>query len=105
MKRNVVTKDWLRRAMNAGEFRAYIQPIVRASDLRVSGGELLVRWHTPERKVIPPARFISQIESFGLLTGMTCRLMLQAAIEFLGLGNALPDSFRLAVILHVNCRT
>lgn len=56
-----------------------------------------MRWHTPERKVIPPACFISQIESFGLLLGMTCRLMLQAAIEFLGLGNALPDSFRLAV--------
>ncbi|EFB1556605.1 EAL domain-containing protein [Escherichia coli] len=97
MKSNVVTKDWLLRAMNAGEFRAYIQPIVRASDLSVSGGELLVRWHTPERKVIPPARFISQTESFGLLPGMTCRLMLQAANEFLGLGNALPDSFRLAV--------
>ncbi|HAW2529126.1 TPA: EAL domain-containing protein [Escherichia coli] len=97
MRSNVVTRERLLRAMNAGEFRAYIQPMVRASDMRIFGGELLARWHTAEGKIIPPTCFISQIEASGLLSGMTRGLMLQTFNELSELKNALPDSFRLAV--------
>lgn len=97
MQGHIVTTDRLLRAMSAGEFEACIQPVVRTSDLRISGGELLVRWHTPEGKIIPPARFIGQVESAGLLPDMTCRLMLQAVNALSGIKSVLPDDFRLAV--------
>lgn len=97
MQSHVVTTDGLLRALNAGEFEPYIQPVVRTSDLRISGGELLVRWHTSAGKIIPPAYFISQAESVGLLPDMTCRLMQQAVNTLSGIKNVLPDGFRLAV--------
>ncbi|ELO5003670.1 EAL domain-containing protein [Escherichia coli] len=97
MQGHIVTPDRLLQAMNAGEFEACIQPVVRTSDLSISGGELLVRWHTPEGKIIPPERFISQAESAGLLPDMTRRLMLQAVNTLSGIRSILPDDFRLAV--------
>ncbi|HAV9130847.1 TPA: EAL domain-containing protein [Escherichia coli] len=97
MQGYIVTTNRLLQAMNAGEFEACIQPVVRASDLRISGGELLVRWHTPEGKIIPPERFITQTESAGLLPDMTRRLMLQAINALSGIKDVLPDDFRLAV--------
>lgn len=97
MQGHIVTTDKLLRAMNAGEFEACIQPVVRSSDLKISGGELLVRWYTPEGKIIPPVHFISQAESAGLLPDMTRRLLLQAVNALSGIKSMLPDNFRLAV--------
>lgn len=92
-----MTTGRLRRSMNSGEFEAYIQPIVSASNLNVSGGELLARWHTPDGEIILPRCFINQIESAGLLPEMTCRLMQQAVDALSEIKNMLPEDFRLAV--------
>lgn len=97
MQSYVVTTDRFLQALNNGEFEAYIQPVIRTSDLRVVGGELLVRWHTPAGKIIPPACFIDQIESVGLLSPMTCKLMLQVIDKLSAIRSILPEDFRLAV--------
>ncbi|TXQ21292.1 EAL domain-containing protein, partial [Escherichia coli] len=47
MENNFVSASRLMRALSNGEFEPYLQPIVSASDLTVSGAELLVRWHMP----------------------------------------------------------
>ncbi len=41
MDSNFVSADRLMRALSNGEFEPYLQPVVSASDLTVSGAELL----------------------------------------------------------------
>ena len=56
------THQELLRAMAAGEMVFHIEPQVRASDGEPSGGELLLRWHHPQRGTISPGAFIEQLE-------------------------------------------
>lgn len=54
------------KAMEDGEFKVYMQPKVNIqSDNLLSGAEVLVRWLSPERGLIPPDRFISLFEKNG----------------------------------------
>lgn len=43
VKHEFISADRLLRALSNGEFEPYLQPIVSASDLKLSGVELLVR--------------------------------------------------------------
>lgn len=97
MQSKNVTIDRILNAINQEEFQAYIQPIVHASDLTVSGGELLVRWHSSTGKVIPPSCFIGLVESAGLLPLMTKNILRQAAIGLSDMVHMLSQDFRLAV--------
>ena len=87
----------LRQALNNGEFVPYIQPVVRASDLSVTGGELLTRWHTPDGTLILPGEFIARVEPAGLLPALTCRMMQQAVNGITGTEGGFSRDFRLAV--------
>ena len=97
MKCNAATADSVLHALNNGQFVPYIQPVVSASDLSVSGGELLVRWHTTTGDIIPPAYFIEQVETCGLLPAMTQQLVRQVVSGLACLGTARLKRFRLAV--------
>jgi EAL domain-containing protein (putative c-di-GMP-specific phosphodiesterase class I) len=57
----------LRRAIAANQFVLEYQPIVEADGETVAGAEALVRWHHPERGVIPPGQFITVAEQAGLI--------------------------------------
>jgi diguanylate cyclase len=57
----------LRDGLGRGDFRLLYQPIVTLPERRVAGVEALVRWHDPERGVIPPDRFIPVAERCGLI--------------------------------------
>lgn len=57
----------LRRALPRGEFILHYQPLV-SPDLRsINGVEALLRWQHPEQGMIPPGRFIPQLEDLGLM--------------------------------------
>lgn len=96
MNNNFVSTNRLLRALSNNEFEPYLQPIVSASDLTVSGAELLVRWHMPTGKVVPPAHFINQAGAANILLPLTKKL-LSRTVEFLTIKSMLTNKFRLAV--------
>ena len=57
----------LHRALADQEFELYYQLQVCASDGRIGGVEALLRWHHPERGMVPPDRFIPIAEEAGLI--------------------------------------
>jgi EAL domain-containing protein (putative c-di-GMP-specific phosphodiesterase class I) len=57
----------LRRAVEAGEFTLWYQPIVDLKTRRPVGSEALVRWAHPERGLVTPGEFISLCEECGLI--------------------------------------
>ncbi len=57
----------LRRAVEAKEFEAYYQPIVRFDTTEITEFEALIRWHHPERGLVTPKDFIGMAEETGLI--------------------------------------
>ncbi len=57
----------LRKALLAGEFELYYQPMIDLKSDKVCGFEALVRWNHPERGVIGPDDFIPVAEEIGLI--------------------------------------
>jgi diguanylate cyclase (GGDEF)-like protein/PAS domain S-box-containing protein len=57
----------LARAIAEEEFVLHYQPIVALDDQRISGVEALVRWHHPDRGMIPPGDFIPVAEETGMI--------------------------------------
>ena len=48
----------LRRALVRGEFEVYYQPLIALKLEKITGFEALLRWHHPERGMVPPMEFI-----------------------------------------------
>jgi EAL domain-containing protein (putative c-di-GMP-specific phosphodiesterase class I) len=60
----------LRKALEKGEFELFYQPVVNLDRQDVHGCEALLRWHHPERGMIPPAEFIPVAEEIGLIVAL-----------------------------------
>jgi sensor c-di-GMP phosphodiesterase-like protein len=65
----------IERALGAGEFVPYFQPIVDIRSGRLRGAEVLVRWRKPDGTIVSPAMFIPLVESSGLIIELTRSLM------------------------------
>ena len=57
----------LRDALPREELRLVYQPVVSLADGQVVACEALLRWHHPERGVVPPADFVPLAEQNGLI--------------------------------------
>jgi diguanylate cyclase (GGDEF)-like protein len=57
----------LRKALPAGQFELYYQPIVDIATDEISGFEALIRWHHPQRGIIAPGAFIPLAEETALI--------------------------------------
>jgi diguanylate cyclase (GGDEF)-like protein/PAS domain S-box-containing protein len=85
----------LRRALAAGEFQLYYQPLYNLGDDRVTGCEALLRWNHPERGMVSPADFIPLAEEIGLIVQLGEWVLREACAE----AARWPDHVRLAVNL------
>ena len=83
----------LRKALPNGELEVYYQPLVNLEKDRISGFEALLRWHHPERGMIPPDVFIPLAEDMGLIGKIGAWVLKQACVEAV----TWPDDIRVAV--------
>jgi diguanylate cyclase (GGDEF)-like protein len=67
--RRILEQD-LRRALPAGEFELYYQPVVNLASRTVSGFEALIRWNHPQRGLVSPGTFIPLAEEIGFIVPM-----------------------------------
>jgi diguanylate cyclase (GGDEF)-like protein/PAS domain S-box-containing protein len=74
-------EDDLRMSLEAGELRAYYQPIVALEDINIVGYEALVRWQHPEHGLLPPARFLELAEISGLIRPLGWWMLEQACTD------------------------
>ncbi len=68
--KSVVGTD-IAHALSLGQLVLYYQPVIELSTRRVKGVESLIRWAHPTRGVLPPAEFLDDIVSEGLMQPMT----------------------------------
>mgnify|MGYP002147260738 CR=1 FL=1 len=79
----------LKRAVDQGELRLYLQPKIDIASGELSGAEALVRWQHPERGLVPPMQFIPFAEQTGFIRQLTLWMFDAVAAEqttLLGLG-------------------
>jgi sensor c-di-GMP phosphodiesterase-like protein len=89
----------MERALKAGEFVPYYQPIVDIASGQLRGAEVLVRWRKPDGTLVSPGSFIPLAESSGLIRPMTRHLMkaiCREAGEAIGRRPTLKISFNFA---------
>src|SRR5512144_766371 len=68
--RRLRTADDLHRALEQEEFRVVYQPEVDLRNRHVPAVEALIRWHQPERGLVPPDEFVPLAEQTGLIDGI-----------------------------------
>jgi len=89
----------LRRAIDNGDLRLYLQPKVDFTSGRLLGSEALVRWQHSERGLIPPTQFIELAEHTGLIKNLTewvVEAAMRLCLEAQRRGDALPIAVNLS---------
>ena len=67
MQERMRIESGLRHALGNGQLLLHYQPKFSIASGKIIGAEALVRWHHPERGMIPPAEFIPLAEATGLV--------------------------------------
>jgi diguanylate cyclase (GGDEF)-like protein len=83
----------MRRALVEGQFEIYYQPLVDLTNNAMTGCEALLRWHHPERGMIPPLDFIPLAEDTGFINEIGDWVLRTACAE----AATWPSHIRLAV--------
>lgn len=73
-------ENGLSTALKNREFKLCYQPIVN-SDKKIYGVETLIRWHSPDRGVIPPSEFIPVLENNRSIIEVTEWIITQACLQ------------------------
>src|SRR5581483_11596138 len=93
--RHVLEID-LRKALVAGEFELYYQPIVDLGTGRIASFEALIRWNHPSRGVVAPTEFVSIAEEIGLIVPLGDWVLRQACRDAASWPGRLPVAANLS---------
>ncbi|PMY64838.1 MULTISPECIES: EAL domain-containing protein [Pseudomonas] len=85
----------LKRALSAGEFIPYMQPIVSAEDGTWIGAEVLMRWNHSRDGLVHPDLFIPYAEHSGLIIPMTQSVMMQVTKKLAPISKKLGKGFHI----------
>ncbi|MFO1109178.1 MAG: EAL domain-containing protein [Bradyrhizobium sp.] len=88
----------LRHAIEREQFELYYQPILDAKTGKVSGAEALIRWHHPERGLLPPDQFIPLAEETGLIVPLSEWVLQQGCRD----AAAWSDNLKIAINLSAH---
>ena len=94
----------LREAIAERQLVVYYQPIIDLITGRPVSVEALVRWHHPERGVIPPGDFIRLAEESGLIAALT-ELVVSMVIEQIRTCTTLGHELTCAINVSSRCLT
>ena len=83
----------LRRAVTAGEFEVFYQPVVNLAEDKINGFEALLRWNHPTRGRVAPDEFIPLAEDTALIVEIGKWVIRQACAE----ARTWPPGLRVAV--------
>jgi diguanylate cyclase (GGDEF)-like protein/PAS domain S-box-containing protein len=92
-KKRRISEASVRRALLAGDFVPYFQPIVTMSSGQLAGLEVLARWQHEEHGFIAPNAFIPHAERNGWIYQLTEQLLLKA----LTAAREIPEHLSLSV--------
>lgn len=81
LRRRTMIEAGIRSGIPAGEFVPYFEPQIDLVTGRISGFEVLARWHHPNEGVIGPDEFIPIAEATGLISSLSNSVMRQALLE------------------------
>ncbi len=94
----------LHRAIDHDELLLHYQPIVRLTDGELVGGEALLRWHHPDRGLIPPLQFIPLAEETGLIVPIGRWILAEACQQAARWQTARPSRKPLFVSVNLSAR-
>ena len=81
LRERISLEEDVRRAVAAHDIRPCYQPLMRLSENRLVGFEILARWHHPERGDVEPEVFIPIVEKLGLIGDLTYYLLRRACMD------------------------
>ena len=87
----------LAESLTQGHFELYYQPLFTIDHNTLVGAEALIRWHHPEKGMIPPDKFIVVAEQSGLINELGDWILAQVCREIKSFVNAGISAIRVAV--------
>ncbi len=104
VSRRLDTQRALGRAVERGELELHYQPKVTVADGRLDGFEALLRWHHPERGLVPPMEFVPLAEETGLIVPIGEWALGEACRQLVSWRQAHPDRLSLRMCVNVSPR-
>lgn len=94
----------LRYALERQEFELYYQPIVHLSSEKLAGFEALIRWHHPERGLVPPIEFIPIAEETGAIIAIGDWVLNQACQQISIWQSQFLEAKSLKMSINLTCQ-
>jgi diguanylate cyclase (GGDEF)-like protein len=94
----------LRSAIERQEFELYYQPIVSLKNLKVSGFEALIRWHSPGRGFVSPGLFVPVAEETGLIIPIGQWILQEACLQMNRWRDLFPEHSSLMMSVNLSQR-